>query len=68
MTGREHMHHILVLRGVGEDWARARQDERQTAEKVYECIRAAHADGVPETQIARALGVNRMTVRKALGK
>ncbi|MGV7585208.1 helix-turn-helix domain-containing protein [Mycobacterium kansasii] len=29
---------------------------------------SAHSDGVPETQIADELGVNRMTVRKWLGK
>lgn len=29
---------------------------------------SAHADGVPETQIATELGVDRMTVRKWLGK
>lgn len=28
----------------------------------------AHRDGSPETKIARALGVNRMTVRRWLGK
>jgi hypothetical protein len=28
----------------------------------------AAADGTPETQIAQGLGVNRMTVRKWLGK
>lgn len=62
------MDHILILQGVGKDWAQAREDEREVAEIVYKSIRAAHADGVPETQIAAALGVNRMTVRKALGK
>lgn len=29
---------------------------------------AAHKDGKPETEIAKALGVNRMTVRRWLGK
>jgi transposase len=28
----------------------------------------AHADGIPETEIAKVLGVNRMTVRRWLGK
>lgn len=28
----------------------------------------AHANGTPETEIARTLGVNRMTVRRWLGK
>lgn len=29
---------------------------------------AAHKEGKPETEIARELGVNRMTVRRWLGK
>jgi DNA invertase Pin-like site-specific DNA recombinase len=29
---------------------------------------AAHKDGMPETRIAAGLGVNRMTVRRWLGK
>lgn len=29
---------------------------------------AAAAEGTPETEIARSLGVNRMTVRRWLGK
>lgn len=29
---------------------------------------SAHSEGVPETQIAAELGVDRMTVRKWLGK
>lgn len=28
----------------------------------------AHRDGAPETEIARTLGVNRMTIRRWLGK
>lgn len=46
--------------------ARRRLDTAmQTAEQV---AITARADGVPETEIARALGVNRMTVRRWLGK
>jgi transposase-like protein len=29
---------------------------------------AAHQDGAAETEIARTLGVNRMTIRRWLGK
>lgn len=29
---------------------------------------SAHREGMPETEIAKALGVNRLTVRRWLGK
>lgn len=46
--------------------ARQRLDTAmQTAEQAAV---AAHQDGTPETEIARTLGVNRMTVRRWLGK
>lgn len=35
----------------------------------WECPECGvHGEGVPETEIARVLGVNRMTVRRWLGK
>lgn len=33
-----------------------------------DAARNAYAGGIPETEIARKLGVNRLTVRKWLGK
>jgi DNA invertase Pin-like site-specific DNA recombinase len=45
---------------------------RKAADDAYEAARiaalAAIAGGVPEAVVARELGVNRMTVRKWLGK
>lgn len=45
---------------------------RKAADDAYETARlaalAAIADGVPEAVAARELGVNRMTIRKWLGK
>ena len=41
---------------------------RALAERRDDLIRAAAAAGTPETRIAAAAGVARMTVRKALGK
>jgi DNA invertase Pin-like site-specific DNA recombinase len=52
----------------GQAWSRAKQRERNAMMNLYEAIREASAEGMPETQIARAAGVDRMTVRRALGK
>jgi hypothetical protein len=45
---------------------------RKAADDAYEAARLVAlekiADGVPEAVVARELGVNRMTVRKWLGK
>lgn len=45
---------------------RAQADEALRVAKVI--ARSANAEGVPETQIAADLGVDRMTIRKWLGK
>jgi DNA-binding GntR family transcriptional regulator len=42
--------------------------EREAMAYLYLAIQNAHADGMPETQIAKEAGVDRMTVRRALGK
>jgi DNA invertase Pin-like site-specific DNA recombinase len=49
-------------------WHAARERERDLAAIVYEHIRKEHANGIPETRIAILAGVDRMTVRRALGK
>lgn len=46
--------------------ARERLDAAMTA--AGQAAAAAHENGVPETEIARIVGVNRMTVRRWLGK
>lgn len=56
------------LQSIGKRWNAARQRERQLAANLYAAIQAAHAAGMPETQIAATAGVDRMTVRRALGK
>lgn len=58
----------LRLQLLGAVWDRARDDEREIAGSAYDAAKAAAEAGMPETQIAEALGVNRMTVRRALGK
>lgn len=56
------------LAQAGRAWNRAKDRERELASELYEAMRAAHAQGIPETQIAEMAGVNRMTVRRALNK
>ncbi|MGA1081314.1 MAG: hypothetical protein ACO3WK_13225 [Steroidobacteraceae bacterium] len=58
----------LRLQVIGDGWKRARDEEREIAGIAYEAVRDAHSAGLPETQIASLLGVDRMTVRRALGK
>jgi hypothetical protein len=57
----------MRLRIQGIVWKNARSTERQIAFEAFAVIRSA-ADTMPETKIAEALGVDRMTVRRALGK
>ena len=57
----------IRLRIQGIVWKNARSSERQIAFEACAVIRSA-ADTMPETTIAEALGVDRMTVRRALGK
>jgi DNA invertase Pin-like site-specific DNA recombinase len=62
------MSHAENLRRVGQGWAAARRHERDVAQTAYALMRDAAADGIPETHIAELVGVDRMTVRRALGK
>ena len=57
-----------TLAQAGRGWSRAKMKEREAMAYLYLAIQTAHADGMPETQIAKEAGVDRMTVRRALGK
>ena len=57
-----------TLEGVAAAWARARAAEREAMERLTGAIIASAVQGQPETTIAERAGVNRLTVRKALGK
>ena len=57
-----------TLEGVAEEWARARAAERDAMARLTGAIIASAVQGQPETVIAERAGVNRLTVRKALGK
>lgn len=57
------------------DFSKAARDLRAARRRLDAAMRAAqaiaaaaHVTGVPETEIAREIGVNRMTVRRWLGK
>jgi DNA-binding GntR family transcriptional regulator len=52
----------------GKRWAKAKASEREAMTALYEAIRAASTAGLTEVSISELAGVDRMTVRRALGK
>jgi DNA invertase Pin-like site-specific DNA recombinase len=56
------------LAQAGHRWDRAKREERTRMAMLYAEMIRAYKDGMPETEIARTAGVDRMTVRRALGK
>ena len=56
------------LEQIGKRWDKARKAERTVAAQMYAVIKSAANIGIAEAEIARLAGVDRMTVRKALGK
>ncbi|WP_020109740.1 helix-turn-helix domain-containing protein [Nocardia sp. 348MFTsu5.1] len=52
----------------GEKLAKARATVKESLRIAQIMAQSAHSEGVPETQIATELGVDRMTVRKWVGK
>lgn len=56
------------LSAAGRRWKEARGVERDARDAVYQAVIDAFAFSIPETRIAAIAGVDRMTVRKALGK
>jgi predicted DNA-binding protein (UPF0251 family) len=56
------------LAKVSKQWHAARDRERALAAELYEAIRLAVNEGMSEVQAAKIAGVDRMTVRRALGK
>ena len=53
---------------VADKWHKARERERALAVALYAAIVAAVESGMSEVQAAKVAGVDRMTVRRALGK
>jgi predicted DNA-binding protein (UPF0251 family) len=58
----------MNLAQTAKRWHAARDRERQLAAQTYEAIRLAVNEGMSESEAARVAGVDRMTVRRALGK
>lgn len=56
------------LAKAGKQWHAAKERERDAAAKLYAAIVQAIEGGMTEVQAAELAGVNRMTVRRALGK
>ena len=56
------------LKSVGRKWHAARERERALAAELYEAIVQAVEGGMTEVDAAKVAGVDRMTVRRALGK
>lgn len=56
------------LKKAGKDWHAAKERERVLAGKLYAAIVEAVESGMSEVQAAKVAGVDRMTVRRALGK
>jgi DNA-binding GntR family transcriptional regulator len=53
---------------VADRWHKACERERALAVELYAAIVAAVDSGMSEVEAAEIAGVNRMTVRRALGK
>jgi DNA invertase Pin-like site-specific DNA recombinase len=56
------------LAQAGKRWHTAKTKERQLAAELYAAIRLAVNEGMSESEAARVADVDRMTVRRALGK
>ena len=57
-----------ILENLGADYAYYRERAEATRLRLYTTIRDAAEAGIAETDIARFARIDRMTVRKALGK
>ena len=56
------------LTEAGQRWTTAKQNERTAMRELYAAINVACQAGITESEAARLAGVDRMTVRRALGK
>jgi len=57
-----------VIEQAGQIFTEARQAQFRAAAALYTAIEHAHRSGISELQISKLAGVDRMTVRRALGK
>jgi len=56
------------LEKAGNKWRAAKERERTLAAALYAAIAEAVESGMSEVQAAKLAGVDRMTVRRAMGK
>jgi DNA invertase Pin-like site-specific DNA recombinase len=56
------------LAKIGKQFRAATERRKAISVELHAAIRAAVADGMSESEAARVAGVDRMTVRRALGK
>lgn len=56
------------LARIGQQWNAARGKQRALATELHQALRDFVAEGHSEYEAARIAGVDRMTVRRALGK
>lgn len=52
----------------GKAWKQTRELERQQARRMHALFQAAAGTGISESEMSRLANVDRMTVRRALGK
>ncbi|OBK46772.1 hypothetical protein [Mycobacterium sp. 1081908.1] len=64
----EYLHGTTDLADAGADWDRARAEELRLRARVRQIAVMAVADNVSERSVARAVGVDRMTLRRWSGK
>ena len=62
------MNHDQAVTAAGAALAAARQGQAEATENLRVAVVAACTDGMPEQRAARLAGVNRMTIRKWMGK
>lgn len=60
--------HRSTLQSLGRRLAKARQAEADAMDQIRAALPSAIAAGVTEVDAAKATGLDRMTIRKMLGK
>jgi len=68
MAGHATLGSMTNVKTAAARWKRAKAKVETERALLVEAANAAHDAGVSETQLAREAGVDRMTVRRWLGK
>lgn len=59
---------MTPLERAAKKWHKANDAVEEARKGLEAAIKAAHAEGLSEREITRQAGVNRLTVRRILGK